>query len=65
MLLLLFASIITVLASTNATNLIVTYKLLKVFLISIELIGIPLIGTYAFFRFKENKVYEEKEDEVQ
>lgn len=65
MLLLLFASIITVLASTNATNLIVTYKLLKVFLISIELIGISLIGTYAFFRFKENKVYEEKEDEVQ
>lgn len=65
MLLLLFASIVTVLASTNATNLIVTYKLLKVFLISIELIGISLIGTYAFFRFKENKVYEEKEDEVQ
>lgn len=65
MLLLLFASIITVLASNDATNLSITYKLLKVFLISIELIGISLIGTYAFFRFKENKVYEEKENEVQ
>ncbi len=63
MLLLLVASVITVMVSINAINLDVTYLLLKIFLISIEIIGLILIGTYAFFRFKSYKTYEVKQKE--
>lgn len=64
MLVLLIGSFITVLVSINATNLDVTYLLLKIFLISIEVIAIALLAIYMFFRFKSYKTYEvqEKED---
>ena len=62
MIILLIASFITVLISINATNLTVTYLLLKIYLIGIELVAVLLIGIYAFFRFKSYKTYEIKEN---
>lgn len=61
MIILLIASFITVLVSLNATNLTVTYLLLKIYLIGIELVAVLLIGIYVFFRFKSYKTYEIKE----
>lgn len=62
MIILLIASFITVLISINTTNLTVTYLLLKIYLIGIELVAVLLIGIYAFFRFKSYKTYEIKEN---
>lgn len=62
MIILLIASFITVLISINATNLTITYLLLKIYLIGIELVAVLLIGIYAFFRFKSYKTYEIKEN---
>ncbi|MDD2258366.1 MAG: ECF transporter S component [Bacilli bacterium] len=63
MLLLLIASFVMVLISINAINLTIIYLILKIILISIETIGVFLIGTYLFFRFKSYKTYDIKDEE--
>lgn len=63
MLLLLIASFVMVLISINAINLTIIYLILKIILISIETIGVFLIATYLFFRFKSYKTYDIKDEE--